>query len=173
MKGRKPKPTALHQLHGTFNATRHGRDRACEPQPQGDLTQPPETLTDSERASWDYVISHAPKGLLKKIDRAVLIRWVKVEDRLMVAEAAQRELDCRSAGLPFLVRGPNGLEISPYVKIIERETVNLIRLSDRLGFSPVARPRIQIEPSKTDDESGDTWGQLKHFPIINSGRTAG
>ena len=36
-RGQKPIPTALHALRGTYSATRHGRDRAGEPVPEGHL----------------------------------------------------------------------------------------------------------------------------------------
>src|SRR5262249_7312162 len=39
MVGRKPKPTSLHLIEGTFNATRHAA-RSDEPQPQGEVVKP-------------------------------------------------------------------------------------------------------------------------------------
>jgi hypothetical protein len=36
-----------------------------EPQPAGDLVEPPEWLTPSQKEAWAYAIEHAPKGLLK------------------------------------------------------------------------------------------------------------
>ena len=171
--GRRPKPTALHKMHGTRAQARAIKAKAGhEPQPAGDLREPPETLTPGEREEWDYAIQNSPRGLLKRIDRNLLVRWVKVCDRLRIAEEHQRELDRRSAGLPFLVRGPAGLQISPYLSVIDRCTQQMMQLSDRLGFSPVARPRIHIEPTapQADDNLTDTWGVLKRFPVIDGGK---
>ena len=42
MRGRKPKQTALHKLHGTLNATRHGKGRSGEPEAVGDLGPEPQ-----------------------------------------------------------------------------------------------------------------------------------
>ena len=65
-----------------------------------------------------------------------------------------------TAGAPLL---------SPYLAVIWRETDVMIRLSDRLGFSPVTRPRIQIEPGSAADDN--VWAELKRFPVINGGKT--
>ena len=171
-RGRPPKPTALHLLEGTFNVTRH-KKRTAEPKPDGDLGAPPDWLTPSQREGWDYALRHAPKGLLKMLDRGLLGLWVTAEDRHREAELAQAELNRRSAGLPFLIRGANGLEISPYIDIIGRTAKIMIQTSDRLGFSPVARPRIQVEPDEPPDpEGGDTWGALRRFPVIDGGKKA-
>ena len=124
MRGRTAQPTALHQLEGTLRPTRHKRDQ--EPQPQGDLRQAPGWLIPAQRESWDYAIRHAPRGLLKLIDGDLLAAWVVAEDQLRRAVQAQAELDHRSAGLPLLLRGPSGLEISPYVYLVEKATKALV-----------------------------------------------
>jgi phage terminase small subunit len=168
--GRRPKPTALHELHGTRSKAR-GK-RALEPQPQGDLVEPPEKLVPEERAEWDFVLQNTPRGMLKRIDRQRLLRWVRCCERLRIAEAALSRVDARGAGLPLLVRGPNGPELSPYLRIIDRETLAMIRLSDRLGFSPVARPRIQMDapPPDTAAAAISDWGVLKQFPVVKGGK---
>jgi hypothetical protein len=99
-------------LHGTFNQTRHGRDRACEPVAAGDLYNPPPGLTPSQRANWRYAIAHAPKGVLKKIDRGMLLIWIEAEDRHRTTMTMQAKLD-ESSELKLLVRGPLGLAPSP------------------------------------------------------------
>ena len=69
MRGRKPKPTALHDLHGTFRATRH-KAREAEPKAVGDLlSEPPDWMTDGQQAGWRYAVENAPKGVLRRIDR--------------------------------------------------------------------------------------------------------
>ena len=100
MRGRKPVPTALHDMRGTTRTTRHVRDRAGEPIAAGSLADPPEWLTERQKEGWRYAIAHAPKGLLKPIDRAVLAIWVEAEDRHRTAAMTQAELD-RGAQLPL------------------------------------------------------------------------
>jgi phage terminase small subunit len=171
MAGRRPKPTALHRLEGTFNATRHGKGRAREPMPQGDLDAAPAWFTDSQREGWDYAIAHAPRGLLKMIDRGMLGVWVLAEDRLRVAEITQQRLNEHSPDLPLLIRGPQGLEVSPYVAIADKMSKTMMQAADRLGFSPVARPRLQLDPPDEPDKGGGAWGTLRRFPVIPGGKT--
>ena len=169
MAGRRPKPTALHRLEGTFNATRHGKGRAREPLPEGDLDAAPAWFSDGQREGWDYAIRHAPRGLLKKLDRGVLAIWVLAEDRLRVCSITQERLNEHSPDLPLLIRGPQGLEVSPYVAIADKMSKTMMQAADRLGFSPVARPRLQIEPV-AEDKGDDTWGALRRFPVIPGGK---
>src|SRR6516164_2158447 len=61
MRGRRPNPTTLHLLHGTYHTGKHGRDRAGEPVAQGDLYRAPPGLTPSRRAGWRYAIARRPK----------------------------------------------------------------------------------------------------------------
>ncbi len=63
------KPTALKKLQGTLNPTRAKRDR-FEPEVETDLDViPPTWLSASQKAGWHYILQHAPKGLLKSLDR--------------------------------------------------------------------------------------------------------
>jgi hypothetical protein len=60
--------------------------------------------------------------------------------------------------------------VSPYLTIIERAGRLMVSLSDRLGFSPVARARPHVEPPEAPEEEG-AWGALKRFPVIEGGRS--
>ncbi|HSR76312.1 MAG TPA: P27 family phage terminase small subunit [Xanthobacteraceae bacterium] len=164
MAGRRPKPTALHRLQGTYNATNHGRDRALEPIPVGDLYAAPHGLTATQRASWRYAIEHSPKNLLKKIDRGMLKIWVIAEDHLDTANQMQALLD-RDTKLKLLVRGPFGLIASPYEEIIDKNSKRMFRAAQELGFSPAARPRLHVEPQPDATEDADNpWAMLRLLP---------
>jgi phage terminase small subunit len=90
MKGRKPTPTVVHEARGTLRTTRHIGERTQEPKPRGNLAeQPPEYLSDGQKESWRHAIDHAPKGLLKQVDRGALVVWVIAEDDLRLANQAQ------------------------------------------------------------------------------------
>ena len=61
MRGRKPKPTALHELHGTLNATRHGKGRSGEPVAEGDLPpEPPGWMSEGQQAGWRHAVGISP-----------------------------------------------------------------------------------------------------------------
>ena len=169
MSGRPRKPTALHKLEGTYRASVRKR-RALEPQPQGDLAVPPEWLTPGQRESWDYAIANAPKGLLKRLDRGVLELWVTAEDRFRTAETMLRLFNEEPGRLPYLMLTPHGWRPSPYLDIARDAARQMLQASDRLGFSPAARPRIQMDPPKPDQPPTNAWGALRRFPVIDGGK---
>src|SRR5215831_16481499 len=136
MRGRRPKPTTLHKLHGTFNVTDHGRSRSSEPIAEGDLDrEPTKWLTASQKDGWRYAIDHMPKGVAKKIDHGVLLIWVEAEDRHQTAMMMQARLDV-DATLKLLIRTPVALMASPYNDILDKTAKLMIRAAQELGFSP-------------------------------------
>ena len=170
--GPKPTPTALHRLRGTFNATRHGRDRAGEPEVAGALcAEAPDWMTPGQRESWAHVMAHAPAGLLKPVDRGVLAVWVEAEGRHRVATIQQARLDATSS-LPLLTKGRDGQPSpSPYLRIIRQAADTMLRAAGELGFSPAARPRLGAASLPQDDaaESDTPWARLK---LIHGGQDA-
>jgi phage terminase small subunit len=89
-RGRKPRPTTLHRLHGSCDATRH-RDRLAEPVTPGELgLEPPADLSDVEKEGWRHCVDNAPRGVLRAIDRSVLRIWVETEERYRRACRASR-----------------------------------------------------------------------------------
>lgn len=166
MAGRRPKPTALHRLQGTWNATNHGRDRALEPIAQGDLGAAPGDLTPSQREVWRYAIEHAPRGVLKMIDRDILLVWVEARDRWNTARLMQAKID-RGAELKLLIRGPMGLGPSPYNDILEKTARTMFRAAQDLGFSPAARPRIHLAPEPAATDDANPWSALR---LVQGGR---
>jgi P27 family predicted phage terminase small subunit len=169
MRGRKPIPTELHAIRGTHRATRHGRDRAGEPIANGSLEAPPAWLTERQQEGWRYAIAHAPRGLLKPIDRAVLAIWVEAEDRHRTAAMKQAELD-RGAQLPLLLKTKEGaIVVSPYVRVMTTAATVMLKAGSELGFSPAARPRLAAG-TQDDAEELSPWTRLK---VIHGGKDAG
>ena len=172
MRGRKPKPTALHQLHGTLNTTRHGKGRSGEPEAAGDLLpEPPEWMSEGQRAGWRHAVEHAPRGILKAIDRGMLAIWVEAEDRHRTAATMQARLD-QGAKLPLLTKTKDGTAVaSPYLGIMNRAAAIMIKAASELGFSPAARPRLAASAAQggpSDEHS--PWARLK---VIHGGKAEG
>lgn len=142
-RGRKPKPTLLHERHGTTNATRHAARLSGEPIAETDIQDTaPNWMTDSQKEGWRYAMQHAPKGLLRAIDRGMLAIWVEAEDRHRIAMIKQAEID-HGSQLPLLSKTKEGNIIqSPYLGIINRAAALMIKAASELGFSPAARPRL-------------------------------
>src|SRR5215208_7958176 len=116
MRGRKPIPTDIHKLMGTFRTNVQGRARVGEPRVENELSfEPPDTLTPSQAAIWRHAVENAPKGILKAIDLSILLAWVTAFDEHERARMAQAKLDARGGDLDFLMKGKSGeMVVSPY-----------------------------------------------------------
>lgn len=135
MRGRKPKPTVLKRLHGSEEPI-----NPDEPIPAGNLvddTTCPDHFTGDQRDAWEYAIRHSPPGMLKRIDAGVLEAWVVAHCLHRRATVAQSR-----AGLLFKQGGSDFPVQSPYIPIINRQALIMMRAASELGFSPVSRPRI-------------------------------
>jgi phage terminase small subunit len=107
---------------------RHGERARPAPQPGADdLKDPPDWLPEGQRASWVYIVENARPGLLKKLDRGLVVAWCAMEEQLREAEIALAD--------PKLPPG--------HAKLLRRCSDRAMRLmmalGDRLGFSPRAR----------------------------------
>lgn len=116
-----------------------------EPQPIGNLLDPPVWLTESQKEGWRYAIEHAPPGLLKKLDRAVLTIWV-------IAEDCHRQASLKVAEVGMLIKAPNtGLPIqSPYMAILNKQAHIMLNAAAQLGFTPSSRSQISIDPGHSN-----------------------
>lgn len=147
--GRKPKPTHLKILAGNPGKRPLPQN---EPKPVGDLKEAPDWFSESQRAGWEYVIKHAPKGLLKRLDRSVLAVWVVAEDlhRTAAIKVAEGNL------VSWTLKG--GEVQSPYVAILNNQARIMLKAASDLGFSPAARPRIEV-----GDEAGEGEDEEERF----------
>lgn len=134
-------PTDLAELHG--NPRKTGRAKPM-PAPIGDLTKVPEQLTEGQAEYWNYAIANAPPGLLKRIDATALMTWVIASDLHRQAVIAQNKLGT------LTVESPNGAMLlqSPYLAIINRQALLMLKSGSELGFSPCSRPKAYDEPRR-------------------------
>ena len=145
----KPKPTHLKVITG--NPGKRPLNKR-EPIPSENLSSAPEWMTESQQLGWKYAIDNAPKGLLKSLDKSTLTAWVLAEDiHRQAAEMLAKE------GL--LTAAPNtGLLIqSPYLPIVNKQAVIMMKAASELGFNPTARSRIVIAEETVGD---DPWARL-------------
>jgi P27 family predicted phage terminase small subunit len=152
MKGRKPVPTHLKVLRGNPGKRRLNNG---EPLPIGDLVDPPEWMTDSQKTGWNYAVENAPRGLLKKLDRSVLVAWV-------IAEDLHRQAATLVEKYGMLTKAPiTGQPMqSPYLPVVNKQAQIMLKAAEQLGFSPVSRPRAQVveEPARGQD---NPWARLR------------
>jgi hypothetical protein len=88
-------PTAQLDTRGSF--LRHPerkRARANEPQPTGELGDPPKSLDRDEKAAWRYIASVLPPGVAKNSDRLAMEELARllVICRLRSAKPGERLL---------------------------------------------------------------------------------
>jgi len=145
----KPIPTHLKLLKGT---ARKCRTNPNEPKPIGDLTSPPDWMTESQKASWEFAIYNAPKGLLKQLDQSILTVWVAAEDlHRQALEGIEKN--------GMVVKAPNtGLEIqSPYLAIANKQAQIMMKAATELGFSPSSRSKVSV---KNEEPNDSPWAKL-------------
>jgi len=148
MAGRKPKPTALKVVQGTF---RKDRANEREPKPSGDLSDAPEHFSEAQRAAWQYAIEHAPKGLLKKLDLSVLEIWVTA--CIFHREAAQKV-----AQTGQVIKSPSGYPVmNPYLANMNKQAQIMLKAAAEMGFTPASRSRIVLAEESVGD---DPWAML-------------
>ena len=144
MPGRKRTPTHLKIVAG--NPGRRPLN-SNEPRPVGNLDAAPGWLTEAQQAGWRYVIEHAPRGLLKRLDSALLVIWVIAED--VHRQAAESLVESRS----LLAEGSMKQAIaSPYVAIMNSQSQIMLKAAAELGFTPTARTRIQMPAAAGPNE---------------------
>lgn len=169
--GRKPKPTRLHVIEGTLNATRH-KKRDKEPVPQGELIEPPGWFSEQQREIWAYGLKSAPRGLLKALDQSVYVVWVIACD--VHRQAAEQITAAGPAGLlrrtpaRFGPKNPKtgkptrilgAVVEATLVGIMNRQAKIMLKAAAEMGFTPSSRARVTADPydlaagSRTDPES--------------------
>lgn len=153
MRGRKPVPTQLKVLRGNPGKRRINSN---EPLPEGNLKDPPVWFNDSQKAGWNYAIDHAPDGLLKRLDCSALVAWV-------VAQDMHRQATEMVARHGLLIRTPvTGTPVqSPYIPIINRQATIMLRAAEQLGFTPVARARVQMVGDFSSKGSSNPFAELR------------
>lgn len=148
MAGRKPKPTQLKVLQGTF---RKDRGNQREPKPSGDLFDAPKHFNDAQREVWEYAIEHAPRGLLKKLDLSVLEVWV-------VACVFHREAALKVATTGQVIKTPAGYPVmNPYMANMNKQAQVMLKAASEMGFTPASRSRIVVAEELVGD---DPWAKL-------------
>lgn len=135
MRGRKPKPTVLKDLHGSEEPR-----NPFEPIPEGNLTDAPsncpEHFNAEQRAAWEYAVEHSPPGMLKRIDAPVLEAWVTAH--CLHRQATAQLNRARSP----LIRQGEQIIPSPWLSIVNKQAQIMTKIASELGFTPVSRPRI-------------------------------
>lgn len=148
---RKAKPTHLKLLEG--NRGKRPLNH-LEPKCRGNLVDPPPWFNDSQRAGWLYAIANSPKGLLKRLDRSALTAWVIAEDL-----HRQATIDVAERGLVILSPDKGVPMQNPYLAIINRQAVIMLKAASEMGFTPSSRSRVKVDPNEKEDKDDEEIAQ--------------
>ena len=150
MAGRKPLPTAVKKVKGTLQKC---RSNPREPQPLGDLVEPPIYMADGAKDAWRYAIDSAPAHLLRRLEMSVLEVWACAADLYRKAQAG-----ITKTGL--LIKAPHtGVPMqSPYLAIANKQAQIMTKAAVEMGFTPASRSRITLPLEAVDDL--DPWSEI-------------
>ncbi len=134
MQGRIPIPTAVKLINGNPGKRRLNEN---EPEPPGELCDPPDEMSDEEKAIWRKAIADAPPGMLREIDGTLLQLWVEAKE---MRRKAREEVATHGACIVSAASG--ALKKNPYQQIIDQQTDIIKGLTGDLGFSATSRARV-------------------------------
>lgn len=158
--GRPPKPTKLRRLEGVPGKSRPLNER--EPQPTGPLVKP-DFITGEAAKEWDRVVGSMPPGLYTAADSPVLavyaVAWVLFRNGL--AQIAKEGMT---------TTGSVGQKIAhPAIMVVAKQSEIILRASDRLGMSPVARARLAVDDQPQASKFGDLLGGAQLRLVTTAG----
>ncbi len=147
--GPKPTPTALKVIAGNPGHRPLNKD---EPVPTSHLEGPPDWMSAAQKQIWIKVLEEAPKNLLKNCDESLFCTWVVACDLHKQASEA-----VNTSGL--IVKSPVKGEPmqNPYLAIINRQAMIMMKAAAEMGFTPSSRSRIVI---KKEIPSGSKFKQF-------------
>jgi len=155
MQGRKPKPTKLKIVSGNPG---HRPLNKSEPEPVALLSDPPEWFDELQTTYWNDAIASAPVGLLGTMDRELVVIWVCASVMHRRAVTAQNGIDNGNAKAPLLTKTPGGMPIqSPYVGIINKQALVMLKTASEMGFTPSSRSRISIAGTNASENPFDDF----------------
>jgi P27 family predicted phage terminase small subunit len=144
MRGRKPIPEALRELHGhpshrskQQNAARH----SIESDTPGTDLPVPEHFNEEQVRIWSHLMTHAPAGILKRIDTGLLSCLVF---SIWLHQRAIAALNDSNLLVPASAADGAPLVQNPWLQILNKQAMLILRLSGEFGFSPISRARLGI-----------------------------
>lgn len=155
MPGPKPTPSAIHLIRNGGGGKTLGRRPVPESvECAGPLTEePPDWMSDSQRAAWNATVKVAPPGLLKDLDRTIFTTWIVAQD-LHAHAAVMLEL------FGMTQTSEKGYETpSPYIGILDKMSSIMIRCCGEMGFTPASRTKVTVEKKQQGNAFSELLGK--------------
>lgn len=148
--GRKPKPRALRLV--TTPPTKlkaEARRAGTIPEPTHDIGDPPAWMSLAQQEIWRFVVDHAVPGQIKLLDCGTLAAYCVAADK-------HREATEKINAMGLVVKSPvKGDPMqNPFLAIVNRQAVVMMRAAAELGLTPTARVRLAVRDNgdaKDDD----------------------
>jgi phage terminase small subunit len=157
-RGRKAQPTVLHKLRHSYRSDRHsGRD----PVAPGELVAVPAYLSEAQQRRFGEVLRDAPRGVLRRIDQAVLASYIIAESRMAAINLALQQ---QEQLLDTSLHGQ--VMIAALHKFQLRAQTSLERAAAQLGFSPTSRAGLKIVEERALP-GDDHWDELARWDEID------
>ena len=153
MRGRKPKPTKLHILEGTYRPDRKNQN---EPTPDPCIPEPPDHIQGAALDEWRRISPElAAIGLLSNVDRNALAACCQ-----LWATIAEAEEKLRTCGL--VATTTNGTEIqSPWLGIRNKALALYHKYLVEFGMTPSSRGRLGVKGQPKDSKFSGVIGGKK------------
>jgi P27 family predicted phage terminase small subunit len=148
--GRKPKPTALKLIQGTWRPDCHNPN---EPKPKAGIPPCPKFLQGDARKLYKKTAKKLARiGLMTELDDMALAMLCQGW-----AEYLEATDQVRKSGI--LVKSPNGFPVlNPYLTAANQALKKVRALLAEFGMTPGSRSRIHA--AATSEESADEWTKL-------------
>jgi P27 family predicted phage terminase small subunit len=151
-RGPKPTPTALRELHGNPDKRPEAAD---EPEPEIASVDAPEHLNEIARAEWERLAPELIRlRLLTVVDLGLLAAWCVAWADFCAAE--------KSLANGVVVEGKGGQDVrSPWFIVKYKAIEAMVKISDRMGFSPSARVGLASAAPELPDASEPAGRRVK------------
>jgi P27 family predicted phage terminase small subunit len=148
--GRKPKPTNLKLIQGTY---RSDRANASEPKPRPAIPPCPTFLQGDARKQYSQMAKKLAKiGLMTELDDLALSMLCQSWSEYLEANEQVKKTG-------ILVKSPNGFPVlNPYLTVANQALKKVRSLLAEFGMTPGSRSRIHA--AGADDESDNEWAKL-------------
>jgi len=147
-RGRKPVPTAIKEMRGTFEKNPQRRNQNEPVAPEG-APECPDHLSEPAKMEWYFMTNVLDEmGLLSRADRAALEiycqtfgEWRHACD-MVARHGAVIQMKTKAGILP---------KRNPFDLIRERTATTCAKLLTEFGLTPSSRSRVAVEKKATDD----------------------
>lgn len=164
MSGPPPTPTVLKLIRGN-PGKRPINKKEPRPKPAPKNFQPPEWLTETQKAEWKYLVDNSAPGLLTYVDRGTLLTYVVAADQHRISSEQVARFGAivrrRGAVKEDGTREPDGEPYqNPHLSVVNRQAQIMLKAAAELGFTPASRSRVKVDGPGLGAEPDSPWSKF-------------